>query len=265
MNPFVKRVLDSSIDAIIGWIVVGIAGVAVGALVLILGHHPTLRDTSIGFIVGVAFILISAHSTHWIRAYLQKRKAKGTALELAEKGFMDFKLQANSSIKQISIIMEDTNAILEQMNKSLGKQSARMKGALDLAPHKQHGTVAAAAKDLSRFSRKLDKQNILLERSGNSFIEGITGWLKWMSKIPGKTPIEEMRVSLSQMVNRAGIASSSFGSMLAEINSLRGVSRELNVAIDGYDLSLTRIKEMLGKISAAGASLLKETDKSGGN
>ncbi len=86
-----------------------------------------------------------------------------------------------------------------------------------------------------------------------------------MSKIPGKTPIEEIKVGLSQMVNNSELSSASFGSMLVEVDSLKGVSRELNIAIDGYASSLTRIKEMLDKISTAGASLLREKDKSGGN
>jgi hypothetical protein len=187
----------------------------------------------------------------WIS--IRSERATVSALTDAQKGVLDYKLQAEESIEQMGSLLSEITRIVEQIGPSMQAHALRVEAVKSLPARLQIQRVGEAARDLDRYSAKLDTKCAKLEEAGNSFIEGVSGWVVWFSKQknidpPNQMAATQMATILTQLANQTSTTLVHFDSYLKAVESIRGTSQDMNAAVDAHLSSFGRVRAVTDKI-----------------
>ena len=156
------------------------------------------------------------------------------------KGFLDYKLQAEQGMANLSPIISD-------ITKSIGKvgllfNSAAVKISPLSSTQTQIRKIGRMAETLRQYSSKIDSKCSDLERNGEWIAEGTAGWLEWMSKQEGRGEVgQDLNAHLTAFASTLENNITIMSNYLTHVESSRGVSREMNEAIDAHISSIRRI------------------------
>lgn len=193
-------------------------------------------------------------------AAAQRRRNAST-----EKGFLDHKLLVEEAMNKLPSIIEQISKTVVQVGRETEIHSSQVRGAANASARAQREVVGGTARMLVRYSRQLDSKCVPLERVADSLAEGQLAWFSWMKAhgtlIVESSPIRRMMSGMCDTMS--GVLNSSV-SYLETIESLRGVSQELNAAVDVYAASLRRIQNANLKIMNSCLSTLKLTQEQDG-
>jgi hypothetical protein len=207
-------------------------------------------------VLGMLLMVFFQRVARWI-AGLHKREINSRN---AEKGFLDYKMQAEDGVNKLGPILSVITKIIIEVGRSVGEHTKLLNGASKSSARIQVKVVQQTAKMLNGYSRKLDQECRDLERIGDSLAEGIEEWLKWMSTQPGGMAAKEEMGSLKEMVEVMDGTLDSINSYLSSIEATRGVSRDMNIAADTHLASITRVRDAIDKIRKSGLEGLRSLD-----
>jgi hypothetical protein len=197
---------------------------------------------TIFFLMGVAFVPFIQFAWRQIQWIVSFRRTNNPSS--MEKGFLDYKTEAEESARRIGPILVKIARIIERIGPTMQAHTLRIAAAASSPARVQIKIVQGVAASIDKFSKKLDIQAEQLERVGRSATEGLSGWLTWISKQNNKDKAAPLIVPLQNLLAQTTIAIESFDKYKEAVESHRGISRDLNAATDAHLRSLQRIRDV---------------------
>lgn len=191
------------------------------------------------FLLGAAFIA-TVKLMLKIGRYITGRRTSFSP-STVERGFLDYKLEAEQAMAQLPRILSALTKIMDDVGSSLQHHTRRLRGtsgstALGVK------RIRKAADSLNMYSRQLDKWGAKLDCEGNRIVEGFSGYLPWLGKQQDKSPAATLAQLLRQLIQSMNTTVAALDSYLSAADSNRGVSRDLNLAVDTHCQSIRRIR-----------------------
>jgi hypothetical protein len=197
----------------------------------------------------------------WIKRTLSSLKEKRAILTGQDKGFLDFKLQAETAMADLSSAIEPISAITDQVGNAMARQAQEITRAVAMSTGSQLRTTRVGALRLDKYSRRLDSKCLRLEQVGSSLQEGLLGWYIWAHKQ------EVSRIALSQATPSLRTLCRSITSgiqgtdnYIATFEAMKGVSRDMNGALERHIQVLRRIRNANSNILIACVGALNIAD-----
>ena len=173
-------------------------------------------------------------------------KTKELSTKKAQKGFLDYKMQAEKSISRFPSVLGRVTKIIGEVGVSLRSQGLRAGEALNSTTRVHLRIVRRTARMLDGYSNRLDASCDQLETVGNALTEGLHGWLKWAHKQESAVQnLQELIRALRKLFLNMETGLNGTDQYLGSVEALRGVSQEMNDAIDRHLISVTRIRDVL--------------------
>jgi len=189
--------------------------------------------------LGVLVLLVANSLLIATREMLEKRLPKQTA----EKGFLNFKLQAEEAITDASPALAAITESILAVTAEMDRQAARVRRAYSSSTQEQIKVTAKAARNLDKHSRRLDGKCSRLEQIGSSLEEGLHGWYTWLTKQEAsKATLAELEPSLVQFCESMTFGIKATDEYMATLKDMKGVSQDLNEAVDRHIATVARIR-----------------------
>jgi hypothetical protein len=211
-------------------------------------------------VFGMLLMALLQKFAYWIR-FRQKINISSRG---GVKGFLDYKMQAESGMKSFSPKLNEISNIVANVGSSLEKHTKRVQSVLNASTRIQMRRVIQTARMLDRYSGQLDKKGTDLEAIAEPLAEGIEEWLKWASKQPnGMDTKQELEGSMRPLVETMKKSLESTNVYIENTEALHGVSRDMNGAIDRHIDSMTRIRNTNEKLLRSCLEVLRHFDAMG--
>lgn len=195
-------------------------------------------------VLGVALTLLCQKITTKLFLKIKRRKSSAKL----DKGWLDCKAEAEESIQQLAPALGAISEIIQQIGPSFDKQRDRVMIKSSASARAQVKAIRETAKMLDRYSGKLDTRCAILERIGHSLIEGMAGWFTWLSKHQEGSPMPDFLKSLRLFSESLGKSVAITDQYVITIESMHGVSSDLNQAVNTHLHSIRRIRDITEKI-----------------
>lgn len=204
--------------------------------------------------VGALLMLVFQVLLLAAKAYTVQR----TKSHSAEKGMLDFKLQAETAMTNLTPVINSIAEVANEVANMLGRQTNDVKAASAMPTPAQLRVVSETARKLDHCSRRMAAKCSRLEIIGKQAEEGISGLFRWANAQPATnlTTPEVLTVlkQFSQSLERSLMQTMQY---IAILNTCKGISREMNAALDGHIEIVTRIHNANANILTACLSALQ--------
>jgi hypothetical protein len=232
------------------------AAVALANIFLRLLREPKVQY-GLCIVFGILLLAFFQHLAHRIAIIRKRNIGSRTGV----KGFLDYKMQAENGIQMLSPKLDEISKIIGNVGCSIAKHTKRVQGASGSSARIQLKIVRKTANMLDGYSRQLDRKCGDLEEIGEPLAEGIEIWLTWVSKQPnGWAAKQELEGSLRPMAKIMEGTLDSTNAYLATLDAIRGVSRDMNDAVNRHLTSITRIRDTNEKIRRSCLEVLRIFD-----
>jgi hypothetical protein len=203
-------------------------------------------------VVGMLFLLLLQRT----KKTVDMRNAQNTPAE--DKGFLDYKMQAEEGMQKLVPVLGAITEITEEVGRSVDMYTNKLfKSGPASRTRVQVKLVGQLARILYRSSAKLDTECAKQEKVGDSLTEGITGWTTWVSKQDSRSAVAlALQKPMETFVQTLEANSAVMQRYLTLIEASRGVSQEMNRAIDAHANSIRRIKHANDKITTCCSNTL---------
>ena len=196
-----------------------------------------------------------------LRDAFKQRLMRGFTLANTDKGFLDYKLQAERSMAQLPIEVGAITSIVADVGKAMEQQTKKMTTARLQPTRKQMQLVAQTARLLDGCTRGIEAKGRRLEDIATSLNEGLTGWLRWMHGQPnGKETISPLLSAMKTHVEILRASDVTSDGYLIALKGMRGVSQHLTIAIDAYLASFERIRKVNAGIADSSEAVIRLFD-----
>jgi hypothetical protein len=155
-------------------------------------------------IFGAASMLILLILLSKLQASLNSRERR----TIGTKGFLDYKLDAESAIAEIPVMLKPISAILGEVGQMMETDSARILTTPVSATSAHLKNIQALALKLETSTRRLAPLVSKFKIIANKFAEGITGWSAWMRQQSGAEQNKALFVAVTStfaLNNRAAM------------------------------------------------------------
>jgi putative transposon-encoded protein len=243
-----KRLADSAIDAALGYVWPAVGGAVVTAAVTV---WLFVKSGQAQWIYPLAKYA-AAFSGGWLSltllilllTFIKSRRLK--ALEQAknlkfvskEKGFLDHLINRDKAQSEFNLIIFALSKEVANIGKTTSKESAKIDKAKrnlgDRAYVAVHKIAAKTAAKLNRHSETMEQDLTEFERITDSLIESSIGYLTWFTPdTPEKVgELSQYKSTLNALLTVTQTSVDSMEGFRDSQNSLRGISQELNTAIN---------------------------------
>ena len=215
----------------------------------------------VAIVLGIAFVLLAQRM---VRAF-RIRASKGKHTHGTPKGYFDYKLQVEESVQRLHPELIAIAAIIEQTTPMIAAQAKRIQPVDSPRSSTQSNvkTARGIAKVLLRCSKQLDFRCSNLEKVGDAFAEGLSGWLTYVkNNHVNDLAAKDMVRSLKSLVGAIDSCIRATDTMLANTESVQGISRDLNSASTKFLRSFQRLKGVAEKIRESCSTSLSLFEKS---
>jgi hypothetical protein len=199
-------------------------------------------------VVGVLLTLLGQVVFSWVVS----RKSAGERLAESDKGFLDYRLQAENAVNSlgpalepIAKIMGEVGTVLESMVRPDPKVSSQ-------TTETQIRGLKQKAQKIDSLSNAMDAKCVGLEEVARLFSEGMPGWVGLMYRQPGaKEDLVYTVSNLTRLVSTIEKTQAHWSGYIGAVESARGVSRDMNLALDNHVRSVRRVGDASEKILEA--------------
>ena len=155
--------------------------------------------------------------------------------QLSEKGFLDFKLQAETAMADISPAINPITAITSQVGDAMARLAQKVSAVTAKSTGNQLRVTKSGAVKLDKYSRRLDSKCLRLEQIGSSLQEGLLGWYTWAHKQEAsRIALSEATPSLRRLCQSMTLGIQGTDSYIATLKTMKGVSRDMNAALERH-------------------------------
>jgi hypothetical protein len=180
-----------------------------------------------------------------VNNYLRRMKA----FQSTDKGFLDYKLQAETAMSDLSPTLAPISEIMFQVGKMIEEQTRRASEVALVETRAQLLVVRRSAKKLNRFSHQMESKCSRLEDNGRILEEGMLGWFKWLNgQQDHDSELVAVAIPLRSLCNSMEEAIRQSNRYISTLENAKGVSRDMNVASDAHIRVVTRVHEATLKI-----------------
>ncbi|MHB1959754.1 MAG: hypothetical protein ACYCO5_12055 [Acidobacteriaceae bacterium] len=196
-------------------------------------------------VLGIVLMLLFQALIIAMSAVIAQSKRKVNA----DKGFLDYRMQAEEAMTELPLAMASITKIILQAGKSTESQTVRVQSVSNSSARIQRRVIGRGARMLNYYSLQIDAKCARLEKIGNSLTEGQLGWFTWVkSQGNYNTELLALRQQMLIFSDTMGETIKSSNEYLDTIQSMRGVSQDLNAAVDAYAGSIRRVRDINMKI-----------------
>jgi hypothetical protein len=193
------------------------------------------------------------------------KREKGD-LDWPRQGFLDFKLQAEKAMADISPAINPITAITSQVGDAMARQAQKVRAVATKSTGNQLRVTRVGAIRLDKYSRRLDSKCLRLEQIGSSLQEGLLGWYTWAHKQEAsRISLSEATPSLRSLCQSMTLGIQGTDSYIATLETMKGVSRDMNAALERHIQVIRRIRNANSNILDACVAALKIADSTSSN
>jgi hypothetical protein len=186
--------------------------------------------------------------TSLLRAISSSAKKSGHS-QKGEKGYLDYKLQAEDAMAALPAALEPISQVMARVGTLMESETSRVQAASNSSTLAQTKVISRSARRLDRLSRMMDEKCEPLEKIGDSIVEGQLGWFTWMKSQSNRKAAQATVVPLmTQLTATLRTTDDQTGRYVETIRAMRGVSKDLNLAVDAHLKSVERVRNVNIKI-----------------
>lgn len=193
-----------------------------------------------------------------VRQLSSLAKSRTDYRQPGEKGFLDYKMQVEEGMRAYTPEIEKITQITSTVGKLMGATTGRIPKWTNQSARTQVMQVRKVANKLHKYSMKLDIEGLKLKEISDSLIEGTDGWMAWISlqnnretvAIQVCNPMVKFVVTLTgtlQIINQ----------YLISVESIRGVTREMNKSVEAHLESVKRIRDITESLKKSYSEALR--------
>jgi hypothetical protein len=226
-------------------------GMTLGTAVLKVFHvgvgylHFTWPQRLICVVVGVLAVL----SGQALIARVTHRKSANKRLAESDKGFLDCKLLAENAVESLGPALAPITKIMGEAVVVWGSLVRPDEKVSSQSTEAQIRGLKQKAQRLDALSNAMDGHCVKLEEVGRLFTEGMPGWVSWMySQSNAKEDLTFTVANLTRLVSTIEVTQGHSNDYISAVERARGVSRDLNLALDHHIQSSRRVRDANQKI-----------------
>jgi hypothetical protein len=220
-----------------------------------------LENPWVGHISWMCLGMVVLILLKWVALALASIGKRAKHEQVSAKGFLDFKFQAETAIAGLSPALESITAISVQVGNAIDKQTRETKAAALMSTRNQIRVTKVGAMRLDKYSRRLNRKCFRLEQIGSSLQEGLLGWYTWAFKQEAsRIALSQATPSLRTLCESMAKAIQSTEIFIATLEASKGVSRDMNDALERHIQVLGRIRNANSNIASACLSALQIAD-----
>jgi hypothetical protein len=180
----------------------------------------------------------------WVASAWVARSERSKPKRLADKGFLDFKIQAEKAMSEIGRAITPITAIMTHVGTAMERLSGKVGKAASTSTQNQIRITKKGAESLDSCSRKLEGKLNRLEQIGSLLQEGLIGWYTWANNQEvSRVALSEATPSLESLCRSIESGLQSTDSYIGHVDNMKGVSRDLNEAIGRHVYVMRRIRD----------------------
>lgn len=200
------------------------------------GPHGRWFDKAIGAFYTLAIIFLLLVVTAMVRVVKLKRKAN------SQKGFLEYKLEAEKAMRETPEILEKLTNIMNEVTPAITAHTAALLQAG--STEAQLKVSKQVAVSFNRYSLRIDRFGKKCMKNGSLLSEGLLGWSIWIRENrPPKASFGNFPDLLRGLSKSIGISNESLAVYINAIVAAKGMSSNLNSAIDKYKESWVVVLE----------------------
>jgi hypothetical protein len=200
-----------------------------------------------GLLVVSGMLLLAFYQR--IMRTISNAKTKKFKAVAGDKGYLDYRLQAEEGIHAYTPILGEITNIFAGVGQSLEAHTKKLQGVQNLNARAQVKRVGRVARMYDSYTAKLQDKCDEMEQTGDSIAQGLSGWLKWIStQVDGGKAADEMEGPMRAMAETLKVTQSQTSIYMSMQESCHGVSRQLNEALDAHLIAIKRIWTVNEKI-----------------
>jgi hypothetical protein len=202
--------------------------------------HLTWPQRLICVVVGVLAVL----SGQAIIARVVQRKNADERLAEADKGFLDYRLQAENAVESLGPALVPITKIMGEVVGVLGSLVRPDPKVSSQTTEVQIRGLKQTARKINSLSNAMDAKCVGLEEVGRLFTEGMPGWVGWMYRQQGaKEDLAYTVSNLTRLVSTIEETQGHSNDYIGAVEGARGVSRDMNLALDNHIRSVRRVRD----------------------
>ena len=219
----------------------------------LMGIHGRWFDRSLGAGFAVAAIVVLALLTRMINVRRVSSKRQ------IEKGFLDYKLDAETALAAIPAIVSKLTTIIEEVAPAVNSHTQALKSAS--STHQQLRVSREVSSSLDRYSARIDRVGVKFAEAGESLSTGLNGWFKWIEEArPSKAALSNFPEAMATLTRVLNKSNDQMRSYIAAVRTARGASSVLNAAVDRHIRSIDAILSTSIKIYTACSGTIRIVD-----
>jgi len=260
--PALKFVAWAFLAFVLSWILIGqidgqlvadhsrTVGEAATAFMGHIGDFGKRLTASKLFWIVVGMLLLRA--TQVFFSNVRSSLARTNAIGKTDKGFLDYKLQAENAVTELPRVLDGLTQIMGRVSSMIGGQAPAMHAALSRPTKVQIHVVAEVARKLDAYSQQMEKRCVRLEAIGRALSEGMSGWFGWMKgrvdltseAAPLVAVLEGAATTIGQTINHEE-------KYIESLSSSIGVSQDMNSALDRHIAVNQRVRDASATIAGS--------------
>lgn len=250
------RLLSVGLDGLIQYAAVGVVLLIVGLIWAASKHlNAVLMNRVIGACIAAFLISLTSSLITLIRLGYRWLSARQLTT-LPEKGFLDYKLDAETAILALPASMAKLTVVMKEVGSAMDRHTVALQRAKSTA--RQLKISEAAAHSLDRSSASMNRVGVKYAQNGSLLSSGLNGWSTWIKKThPGKSGFMDFPQALRDFIPIISKSNSSLQTYITVMQNGKGASSVLNAAIDRHIGSLSAVYNTTTRIHAACCDTLK--------
>jgi hypothetical protein len=260
LHRFIDRLVDVIIDGL-----VQAAAVALAVFVLTLiwawrGHlHGIWLERAIGALIATFLIALVLDVIAIFRESATARVRRKKSMS-SEKGFLDFKLEAETAMAALPDAVNKLARIMERVAPAISPQADKLLKATSTKD--QLAASRAASDSLDRISRRFDGVLSDLESLAALLFEGMNGWSQWIEEKSGanRSSFLSFMDSLRTLIQNLQNSIDQNEAYINTMTKIKGTSSALNAATDRHIRIVEKIRIATVRIQAACSEMLRRLD-----
>lgn len=273
MRKTLERLWESAIDTALQTLWIALAGVfmtlAVALWARVVGLSAHTLDRIVGCLFGIILVLVVnvvLTGVRLRRTHAQERLRQSLHAS-KEKGFLDFVIQRDEAgaqfHKAVSVLVGESNNLAKQAYSTKAKFDALAGVGRKPTPKRGRKIAAAMAKALHKSCGTLERKIADADGAVDLFMESHIGYLQWQLSNAGVDPAgtATMRAEAANLVAIAQRVITGQRDFKKTLDSLRGVSQELNTAINRLAAALDATISLMQKVEEIGHETMRIIDK----
>jgi len=175
-----------------------------------------------------------------------------------QKGFLDYKFQAETAMNDLGPAVAPITEITFNVGEMIKDRTRHNEAAAQRPTAVQLRVVKIAARKLDRYSRQIQARCSRLERIGVSLDEGMLGWFMWI-KLQESLKIQLIAIAptIQSLCATMDGAIGSINTYIANLEAIKGISQDMNIALEGHIKAITRVRNASDSIRLSCARALQ--------